>query len=71
MASVSQPVRATRPTPSPTAGLALLFAINILNFYDRHVPGALTEPIRKEFQLSDTQVGWLTTAFTLLYAVVG
>ncbi len=54
-----------------TRGLALLFAINILNFYDRHVPGALTEPIRKEFHLTDTQVGWLATAFTLLYAVVG
>ncbi|MGH9661472.1 MAG: spinster family MFS transporter [Bryobacteraceae bacterium] len=51
--------------------MAVLFAINILNFYDRHVPGALTEPIRKEFQLSDTQVGWLGTAFTLIYAVVG
>jgi predicted MFS family arabinose efflux permease len=31
----------------------------------------LTEPIRKEFALSDTQVGFLTTAFTLLYALIG
>lgn len=69
---------ATQPEvlPAPvtklaTRSLVVLFAINILNFYDRHVPGALTEPIRKEFHLSDTEVGWLGTAFTLLYAVVG
>ena len=39
------------------ASLAVLVAVNILNFYDRHVIGALTEPIRKEFGLSDSQVG--------------
>jgi predicted MFS family arabinose efflux permease len=49
----------------------VLFAINVLNFYDRHVPGALTEPIRKEFHLSDTQIGLLGSAFIWIYAVVG
>ena len=57
--------------PSPQRALLVLFAVNVLNFYDRIVPGALAEPIRKEFSLSDAQLGWLTTAFTLLYAVVG
>src|SRR5260370_34482935 len=51
--------------------LVVLIAINILNFYDRHVPGALTEPIRKEFHLSDTQVGLLGSIFIWLYAIVG
>jgi MFS family permease len=51
--------------------LAVLVAVNVLNFYDRHVIGALTEPIRKEFGLSDAQVGLIATAFTLLYAIVG
>jgi MFS family permease len=51
--------------------LVVLFAINLLNFYDRHIFGALAEPIRKEWGLSDSQIGWLGTAFTLLYAVVG
>jgi MFS family permease len=51
--------------------LVILFAINLLNFYDRYIFGALAEPIRKEWSLSDSQVGWLATAFTLLYAVVG
>jgi len=54
-----------------TASLLVLFAINILNFYDRQVLSTLTEPVRKEFALSDTQIGWMTTAFTLLYAVIG
>jgi MFS family permease len=60
-------------TPAKVArwSLAVLVAINILNFYDRHVAGALVEPIRKEFSLSDTQIGWLNTAFTILYGFVG
>jgi MFS family permease len=51
--------------------LFILFAINLLNFYDRYIFGALAEPIRKEWALSDSQIGWLATAFTLLYAIVG
>ncbi len=51
--------------------LLILFAINLLNFYDRFMFGALAEPIRKEWALSDSQIGWLSTAFTLLYATVG
>ena len=51
--------------------LAVLFAINLLNFYDRSIFGAVAEPIRKQWGLSDMQVGWLATAFTLLYALVG
>lgn len=51
--------------------LAVLVAINVLNFYDRQVAGAVVEPVRKEFHLSDTQLGGLNTAFTLLYGLVG
>jgi len=49
----------------------VLFAVNVLNFYDRYVAGALTEPIRKEFHLSDTQIGLLGSSFIWIYAVVG
>jgi MFS family permease len=62
---VSTPARLARWWP-----LAVLVAINVLNFYDRQVAGAVVEPVRKEFGLSDTQIGWLNTAFTLLYGVV-
>ncbi|HEY2867442.1 MAG TPA: MFS transporter [Pyrinomonadaceae bacterium] len=51
--------------------LILLFAINTLNFFDRQILGAIGEPIRKEFDLSDASLGLLGTAFTLLYAVIG
>ncbi|MGA3189803.1 MAG: MFS transporter, partial [Bryobacteraceae bacterium] len=54
-----------------TFAIIILFIINILNFYDRNVAGALVEPMRKEFHLSDTQVGLLGTAFTVLYAIIG
>lgn len=54
-----------------TFAIITLFAINILNFYDRNVAGALTEPMRKEFHLSDTQVGLLGSAFIWLYALIG
>src|SRR5450759_4749976 len=41
----------------------VLFGINLLNFYDRNAPGALVEPLRHEFSLSDTQIGLLGSAF--------
>ena len=51
--------------------LSVLFAINAMNFFDRQIGGALAEPIRKEWGLSDSALGALGTAFTLLYALVG
>ena len=51
--------------------LAILFAINLLNFFDRNLFGALAEPIKKEWSLSDARVGWLAFAFIVLYALAG
>src|SRR5262249_6820746 len=51
--------------------LAVLFAVNILNFYDRTALGAVFEPIRREFSLTDAQLGGLTTWVTLVYAFAG
>jgi MFS family permease len=51
--------------------LFVLFVINLLNFFDRQLLGALAEPVRKEFHLSDTSLGLLGTVFTVMYAVVG
>jgi predicted MFS family arabinose efflux permease len=51
--------------------LFVLFAINAMNFFDRVIGGAVAEPIRKEWQLSDSALGALGTAFTLLYAFAG
>jgi MFS family permease len=51
--------------------LAVLFAINTINFFDRQVFGAIAEPVRKEWALSDGAIGFIGTAFTLVYAAVG
>jgi MFS family permease len=49
----------------------VLCGINLLNFYDRQAPGALVEPMRKEFGLSDTQIGLLGSMFIWVYALAG
>ncbi len=51
--------------------LAVLFAVNLFNIYDRMAPAALLEPIRHEFALSDAQAGLLQTGFIVVYAVAG
>ena len=56
--------------------LWVLFGINTMNFFDRQILAAVTEAIRRPGELSaaglsDTALGWLGTAFTLLYAAVG
>ena len=51
--------------------LGVLLCLNTLNFYDRQILGAVTEPIRRELGLSDTKIGLLSAAFTLVYAAVG
>ena len=42
-----------------------------MNFYDRQILAAVMEPIRKEWALNDSAMGFLGTAFTLVYAAVG
>ena len=49
----------------------MLSGINLLNFYDRQAPGALVEPMRKEFHLSDTKIGLLGSVFIWVYALAG
>ncbi len=51
--------------------LGVLFALNLVNFLDRNIIGAVAEPLRKEWGLSDSALGMLGTAFTLLYAILG
>ena len=51
--------------------LAVLFGINLMNFFDRQIAGALLEPIRIEFGMNDASSAWVNTAFTLIYAVAG
>jgi MFS family permease len=66
-----QALRAPDRVGAAAFALFVLFAINLLNFFDRQLLGALAEPVRKEFHLSDTSLGLLGTVFTLMYAMVG
>ena len=43
----------------------LSFAVNLVNYLDRAVIGSAAGQIISEFQLSDAQFGWLTSAFAL------
>ena len=51
--------------------LVLLFLANMFNFFDRTIPAIITEPVRIEFGLSDTQLGLIAAAFTVIYAIAG
>jgi predicted MFS family arabinose efflux permease len=60
-----------RVAPEAIYALMALFAINLLNFFDRQIIGGVGEGIRREWGLSDSALGLLATVFTLLYALVG
>jgi MFS family permease len=51
--------------------LAVLFLVNVLNYYDRQALGAVVEPLRHQFRLSDTQLAVIPTLATIVYAVAG
>jgi MFS family permease len=49
--------------------LGLLAAINLLNYIDRNVIYALFEPIKRDLSLTDSQLGWLGSAYILVFSV--
>jgi len=60
-----------KPVAGAKFALFVLFAINLLNFFDRQLLGALGEPVRQQFHLSDTALGLLGTVFIIVYALIG
>lgn len=69
--------RPVHQPPAQTAarawyGLALLSLISFFNYLDRMVIAVLVEPIKRDLDLTDTQVGLVAGfAFALLYALAG
>ena len=56
--------------PSPRAArvtLAVLTAINLLNYLDRYVVPPIAPDLKSAMALSDAQLGWLVPAFMLVY----
>lgn len=51
--------------------LTTLTLANVINFYDRTIPAVIVEPLKDEFGLSDTMIGFLGGSFTIVYAIAG
>ncbi|MFI5236294.1 MAG: MFS transporter, partial [Gemmatimonadales bacterium] len=66
---------ALRPAPAQLSSayrwyaLALLSTLNLLNYLDRNVIFALFEPIKRDLSLTDAQLGWLGSAYILVFSV--
>jgi MFS family permease len=63
----------TTPDPPTRAyswyALGLLALINLLNYIDRNVIFALFEPIKRDLALTDSQLGWLGSAYIFVFSV--
>ena len=53
----------------PRTALAVLTALNLLNYIDRSVLFAVQPLVQTEFHISNAQIGYLTSAFLLFYMV--
>ena len=49
--------------------LALLTAVNLLNYLERNAIFAVFEPLKRDLNLSDSQLGWLGTAYVLVFSL--
>jgi MFS transporter, Spinster family, sphingosine-1-phosphate transporter len=47
--------------------LGVLFTINLFNYIDRQVISGVLPLVQQDLQLSDTALGWLASAFMVLY----
>lgn len=56
-----------RAVAGATAALALLTAMNFVNYLDRYILPAVQEQIKHEFSLTDNQIGSLTLWFMVAY----
>src|SRR3990172_528543 len=49
--------------------LLLLALGNLLNYLDRNIIFALFEPIKRDLAVTDTQLGWLGSAYAIVFSV--
>ncbi len=49
--------------------LAILTITNLFNYLERNAVFALFEPIKRDLHLSDSQLGWLGTAYVLVFSL--
>ena len=67
------PKTATKPKTQSVKGavvaLCLLTAMNFVNYLDRYILPAVQEQVKREFHLSDSQIGSLTLWFFVAYVL--
>jgi MFS family permease len=62
----------TKPGPSTrysAYALGLLTVINVVNYLERNAIFALFEPIKRDLNLTDTHLGWLGSAYILVFSL--
>ncbi|HET9514044.1 MAG TPA: MFS transporter [Gemmatimonadales bacterium] len=64
---MSQPPRISRAYGMYALGL--LTVINVVNYLERNVIFALFEPIKRDLGLSDAHLGWLGSAYVLVFSI--
>src|SRR5687767_5951032 len=67
--AVQEESPATAAVKVAVVPVLMLTLVNVLNYIDRFVVTALLPDLQKELSLSDTQAGFLGTAFMLVYFV--
>jgi predicted MFS family arabinose efflux permease len=65
------PHQSTTSTAYAWYAVFLLFLTNVLNQIDRNLVGILIVPIKRDLGVSDTAIGFLVSAFVVLYALLG
>ena len=60
--ATSSTATVTHAMPGARQALALLLAINLLNYVDRYILAAVVPQIKHDFHATDAQAGLLATA---------
>jgi MFS family permease len=67
MASATKPRLSRNSVAGATTALVLLTALNLVNYIDRYILPGVQELVKKEFRVSDSQIGSITFWFFLTY----
>ncbi len=74
--SVDEGLKSTSPTPQYSTGytryvMGMVLLVMIFSNIDRTILSILVRPIKAEFELTDTQMGWLLgPAFAIVYSIL-
>jgi MFS transporter, Spinster family, sphingosine-1-phosphate transporter len=67
MASATKPKLSRNSVAGATTALVLLTALNLVNYIDRYILPGVQELVKKEFHVTDSQIGSITFWFFLTY----